>query len=486
MVIQRDKPATLWGWADAGEKVTVTFADQTVTTTADAKGEWTVALKPLKASAEGRTLTVAAENTIVVENVLVGEVWIASGQSNMQWTLSKSGDAQKHIAAANHPHIRFFTVERKPAGEPQVDAKGQWLAVTPETAAGDLTAVGYHFAVELQRELKVPVGILNTNWGGTVAEAWTPREFLLSKPNLKYLVEKYDDAAENYDSQKDQKRYEEAMVKWKAAAEAAKAANKPAPRQPAKPTHPSGNQNSPSTLYNGMIHPFIHMAVRGAIWYQGESNVNRAYEYRTLFPTMIAAWRSRFGIVDMPFYFVQLAPYDYNRGNAAGAQNLPELWDAQLFTLNTVANTGMPVITDIATLNDIHPPNKVDVGKRLALWALAKTYNRSNLFHSGPIFSKATVTGDKIALSFQHDASLASRDGKPLSHFTIAGADQKFKPATATIEGKQIIVASPEVPNPVAVRFAWSNTAEPNLINASRLPASPFRTDDWPLNTQPK
>ncbi len=484
MVLQREEPVQVWGWADAGEKVTVTFAGQSVSTTADAQGNWSVKLKPMKASSEGRPLTVKGANEIKLDNVLVGEVWIASGQSNMQWTVSRSANAQKEIAAADYPHIRFFTVRREPFPKPQNDTVGQWLPVSPETAKGDLTAVGYFFARELYKELNVPVGILNTNWGGTVAEAWTPREHLLSQPSLKYLIDQYEQRLAGYDEAKARAEHEKALAQWKEQAARAKAEGKKPPRQPQMAKPPGKFQNSPTTLYNGMIHPIINYAVRGAIWYQGESNVGRAYEYRTLFPAMIQSWRDRFANPDMPFYFVQLAPYHYNY-QSHGKHMLPEQWESQLLTLKHVPHTGMAVTTDITTINDIHPPNKQDVGKRLALWALAKDYGK-NVPFSGPIYQDVKITGDKAIVSFEHAKGLKAADGKPLTHFQIAGADRQWHDAAARIEGDTVVVTSDKVQKPVAVRFAWHNVAVPNLVNGAGLPASPFRTDDWPLETQPK
>jgi sialate O-acetylesterase len=304
-----------------------------------------------------------------------------------------------------------------------------------------LSAVGYFFARELHKELDVPVGMLQTSWGGTVAEAWTSREALAAKENLRPILERIESV--------------------------------------------KGHQNRASHLYNGMLHMLIPYGIRGAIWYQGESNVTRAEQYATLFPTMIGDWRKRWGQGDFPFYFVQLAPFHYN--GHPEPDFLAEQWDSQLKTYRSVPNTGMAVTTDIATLGDIHPPNKQDVGKRLALWALARDYGRSGLVYSGPIYRSQEKEEGKIRVRFDHTGSgLASRDEQPLNEFTVAGADRKFVPAQAKVDGDSILVWSEEIPEPAAVRFGWQNVAQPNLMNKDGLPASPFRTDDWPLKTAGK
>jgi sialate O-acetylesterase len=296
--------------------------------------------------------------------------------------------------------------------------------------------VGYYFARELQRELEVPIGILHTSWGGTLAEAWTSRDALAAHDEFQPILDRVEQTQEH--------------------------------------------QHRAAHLFNGMIAPLVPYGIRGAIWYQGESNVGRAEQYASLFPTMIADWRARWGQGDFPFYFVQLAPFRYGNSDP---ELLAELWEAQLKTLQGVPKTGMVVTTDIATTSDIHPPNKQDVGKRLALWALANVYERDGVAYSGPIYKSHESQGNAIHIAFDHGEGLAARDGEPLRDFTIAGEDRTFVPAQARIEGNAIVVSSPDVKEPVAVRFAWYDTAEPNLVNASGLPASPFRTDDWQLKT---
>jgi len=423
MVLQRGIALPVWGWAEPGEMVAVTCAGQSVATKAGKDGRWQVALKELQPGPPRQmVVTGSSGSKITLKNILVGEVWVCSGQSNMEWPLARTRNAKEEIAAAKYPNIRLFHVGRARAEEPQSDCKGQWKPCAPEATAG-FSAVGYLFGRHLHKELQVPVGLIESAWGGTPAEFWTSRKVLESEPALKSLVARG------------------------------------------------------SVLYNGMIAPLIPYAIRGAIWYQGESNVARAYQYRTLFPAMIRNWRSDWGQGDFPFGFVQLAPFRYGRQDPACCA---ELWEAQLLTLRSVPNTGMAVTTDISNVRNIHPANKQDVGKRLGLWAMATVYGKKDLVYSGPIYKSMKVEGEKIRVEFDHvGGGLASRDDKPLSHFTIAGEDRKFVPAAAEIDGETIVVHSDQVSKPVAVRFAWIDTAEPNLMNKEGLPASPFRTDKF-------
>ncbi|NLE38450.1 MAG: sialate O-acetylesterase [Pirellulaceae bacterium] len=477
MVLQAGRPANIWGWAEPGEEVTVAMAGPTrdlgigkgyvvatveLKANADAKGRWQVTLRALEAPGREKVMGVPAESghwdtmTItdssgektVIKNILVGEVWLCSGQSNMEWPVVRSNDAEKEIAEAKYPTIRFFQIKNRTADKPRTDCEGQWVECSPETV-GHHTAIGYFFGRELLKTLDTPVGLIQSDWGGTPAEAWTSREALEAQPSLEPLLERWDESAE-------------------------------------KNTKMARSAHRPANLYNGMIAPITPYAIRGAIWYQGESNVGRAYQYRTIFPTMIANWRERFGLPEMPFGFVQIAPFKYTRRpNQGNPQFCAELWEAQRLTLLATSGTGMVVTTDIGNVADIHPTNKQDVGHRLALWALATVYGKDNVVYSGPMYKSMTVEGDKIRLSFDHvGGGLVARDDKPLSHFVIAGEDKVFHPATAQIDGETIVVSSDAVPKPVAVRFAPEETAEPNLMNREGLPASPFRTDAWPWETQ--
>jgi len=467
MVLQQGTPLRVWGKANPGEKITVRLEREgqpavTATTTADDKGRWSVEL-PAQKAGTGFTLTVQGQNTVTFKNVAVGEVWICSGQSNMQWELwrlTREDQGKKVAAQAKHPNIRLFTMPRRPALTPQEDFPvlkikmkrdkdydvvfGQWQECTPETAY-EFSAVAYFFGRDLEKALNVPIGLIATNWGGTVCEAWTSLEALESVPDLKYLADRARQAQQN------------------------------------PPQKKGLSPNIPTVLFNGMIHPLLKFPIRGAIWYQGESNAPRAYEYRTLYPTMIQDWRKRWGH-DFAFLGVQLAPYW--DGNSEGVR-YAELRDAQLHATRVLPKVGLAVITDAGDEKDIHPQQKEPVGARLALAARALTYGEK-IVYSGPIFREAKFDGKKAILSFDHvGGGLVAKDG-PLVGFTACGTDRVFKPAQAVIEGDKVVVTCDDVDQIVAVRYGWVNFAKPtlNLFNKEGLPASPFRTDDFPLTTQ--
>lgn len=487
MVLQRDKPIAIWGWADKGEEVTVTLGDaNTAKTAADADGKWMVKLAAAKASpvteGSGLMLTVKGKNTITLTNVLIGEVWICSGQSNMQWTVRQTKDADKAIAASNLPAIRLITVPRVPVAKPQSDFNGKWEVCSPDTVP-QFSAVGFFFGRDLLQHLNVPIGLINTSYGGTPVEAWTSRTSLESVPSIKPLLEDWDKRVNEQTADKVAKQNQDALKKWQDAAAKAKAENKAAPAKPRPIVEAARSQNRPANLYNGMIAPLVPLSVRGAIWYQGESNVPRAHQYQTLFPLMIQNWRADFG-ADMPFGFVQLAPFRYTRNDPAWGA---ELWEAQLLTLKKVPNTGMAIITDVGDVKDIHPTNKEVPGKRLALWARSQVYGEKDVVYSGPIYKSHKVVDDYIEIFFDHiGGGLVSRDGKHLSHFEIAGEDKVFVPAEVKIGSKSLIISSKGMDKPVAVRFAWRDDAEPNLMNKEGIPASPFRTDTWKGLTEGK
>lgn len=486
MVLQAGKPASVWGWAAAGEKVSAELGGKKAETVANAEGKWSLKLQ--LPSGEGPfELNVRGNNQLTVHDVLVGEVWICSGQSNMEWTVSSSLNPGVEAQAADFPKIRHFKVKKNTSRTPLEDVEGTWAVCSPTTVP-QFSAVGYFFGRELHKKLNgVPVGLMGTNWGGTAAEGWTSRKTFESIPELKGLLEPAEARLAAYDPAVAQANYEKQLVVWKEQAEKAKAEGKPEPRKPGPPQSPATNPNFPANLYNAMIAPLLPLSIKGAIWYQGESNVPRAAQYRRLFPAMIANWRKDFAQGDFPFYFVQLAPFSYSRGNpTADPTPCAELWESQLVTLRTVPNTGMAVTTDIGDIKDIHPKNKQEVGRRLALWALAQQYGKKDLVFSGPLYTTSTLDGSKVRIQFEHGKGLKSRDGQPLSHFTIAADDKNFVPAQATIEGETLVVQSPAVSKPVAVRFAWRDDAEPNLVNGADLPASPFRTDSFPLVTEGK
>lgn len=474
MVLQAGgKTVPVWGWADTGEAVAVQLGDQSASTKADDKGQWRVncLLPQGKGPLE---MTVRGSNTLTIRNILIGEVWLCSGQSNMQMSVDNSADASQETAAAQYPEIRLFMVARTTALEPQSDCKGKWQVCGPGTVGG-FSAAGYFFGRELHQQLNVPVGLIGSYWGGTPAEAWTSLPALQAQESLRSILERFEARMKALPEAR--AKYEEAMKAWEAKLENPKApTTRETQRKPQPPQGPD-SPYAPARLYNAMIHPLIPYGIRGAIWYQGEANAGQAYQYRTLLPTMIADWRQRWGQGEFPFGIVQLANY-MARKSEPGESAWAELREAQSMTAQQ-ANNGLAVIIDIGDAKDIHPKNKQDVGKRLALWALAKVYGK-DLVYSGPTYESMSIDGDKIRVKFGSvGGGLVARDADKLSGFAIAGEDHKFTWAEAKIDGDSVVVSSPEVTKPVAVRYGWADNPECNLYNKEGLPASPFRTDQW-------
>jgi sialate O-acetylesterase len=425
-------------------------------------------------------MTVAADKTVTLHNVLVGEVWICSGQSNMEFGLSDALNGQQEVAEANYPMIRLLTVPRDVAVQPQPDVKATWVACAPESA-GRFSAVGYFFGRDLQQKLGVPVGLIHTSWGGTPVEAWTSRETLEATEEAKPLLERWEKALAAYPEAK--KRYDREMAEWKDLAAEAGRDGQPAPTQPRAPLGPD-SPSLPAGLYNGMIAPLVPYCIRGAIWYQGEANAARAYQYRALFKALIRDWRRAWGQGDFPFVFVQLANFKQAAAQP-GESDWAELREAQTMALQ-LPETGMAVTIDIGDAGNIHPKNKQEVGRRLALAALATAYGQ-NVIASGPLYESMAVEGNKARLRFKNvGGGLEARGGEPLKGFAIAGADRRFVWAEARIEGQTAVVRSDQVPEPAAVRYAWADNPVCNLYNKEGLPASPFRTDVWPGITADK
>lgn len=482
MVLQRNQKVPVWGTADAGETIVVSFQKQKLTVAADANGKWRVDLKPLKASFTADILTIQGKNKIELKDILVGEVWLVSGQSNMQWTLWQSINGEAEVAKANHPNIRLFNVSREVAFKKKQGKLGEWKICNPESVK-DFSGAGYYFGVELERELKVPIGLINSSYGGSQAEAWTPVEYLSANPELKATVER----TKIWDEERPRVKveYAEAIKKWREESEKQKAAGvRPSP----SPGVPDAlrDYRIASSIYDGMIAPLMPFAIKGAAWYQGESNEARAEQYNILLPVMIRAWRERWGQGNFPFGIIQLPNY---RAVKSEPENAPWSFirEAERKTALTTINTGLIVTIDIGEANDIHPKNKLDVGKRMAVWALKDVYGRKLI--DSPKFTKAEIKGSKIILIFDEVGSgLKIKDGEKLDEFAIAGADKKFVWAEAKIVGKnKIEVSSPNISAPIAVRYAFnSNPKHPNLTNDSGLPASPFRTDDWDDPTKGK
>ena len=628
MMLQRDMPLRLWGWADPGEKLQVRIADRAAKTQADKSGHWQVELGTLPAGGP-HTLEIVGKNTLLVSDVLVGEVWVASGQSNMEFPVGRSVDAAAETAAAQFPRIRLFTVNKAAAGQPKEDLSGKWVECSPSTVDG-FSAVGYFFGRNIHRALDVPVGLIHSSWGGTPAETWMSRQALTAEPAWKPMVDALDrtladpDATHAYEKTLDEWEQKNVVVDtgnegfgrgwarldfddadWKTMEEPQywekagldldgvlwfrRAVEIPASwagrdlvltlgsiddydttyfsgvpvgatgretpgfwtharrytvpgalvragrtivavrvldrageggfggpasamqldlangggKQPIvlagtwryqiergvaslKPdwgSQPSGpdQQGAPTTLYNAMIAPLTPYALRGVIWYQGENNAARAFEYRKLFRALIRDWRHAWRLGDFPFYFVQLANFMARR-DEPGESEWAELREAQAMAL-AEPNTGLATAIDIGEASDIHPLNKQEVGRRLALVALARTYGHQGE-HSGPVYRSHAVEGTKVRLRFEHAVGLATRDQAVPQGFAIAGDDRRFVWAQAQIDGDSIVVWSNAVIQPVAVRYAWADNPDANVVNGAGLPALPFRTDDWPGITQ--
>lgn len=443
MVLQRNQNIVIWGWADKGERITVSFNDLTKKTRADGSGKWKVVFPQMQAGGP-YDLTVQGKDLITLNNILIGDIWICSGQSNMGMSVKNSKDAEKEITAANYSNIRLVTVPRVMPTEPVADIKDtSWKVCSPETVA-NFSAVAYFFGRNIFNEVNVPIGLINTSWGGTNVEAWTSMDYLTK-------VDKY----RNYPA-----ALAETMQQAVQGAE----------------IHPNKVHTS---LYNGMIHPIIDLPVKGVIWYQGESNTYEGHLYRTLFPNMIQCWRDKWKQPDLPFLFVQLANFQ-QEPQEPGESNWARLREAQFMTL-TVPSTGMAVAIDVGDANDIHPKDKQTVGHRLALNALKLVYDKP-VADSGPTYVSMQAEGNKTILTFKNvEGGLVCKDKYGyLKSFAIAGPDKKFYWAKAMIKGDQVVVYSDKVANPVAVRYAWAdNPADANLYNTEGLPASPFRTDDW-------
>jgi sialate O-acetylesterase len=484
MVLQQKTNAPIWGCAEPGEKIHIqaSWRQSGISTTANNEGKWQAKIKTPKAGGPF-TISITGRNKIVLKDVLIGEVWVCSGQSNMALQVENVNDAKKEKASATYPNVRFFTVNKAITDKPQSDCAGSWSECTPDTV-GDFSATAYFFGRQLHHELDVPIGLIHASVGGTPVEAWTRIESLQSEPDAAPILERYAKGVANFDQAT--KEHAQKLKEWEEDAKKAVAEHLPEPSKPYNllmaQTGP-GHFQSPGGLYNGMIAPLIPYRIRGVIWYQGEDNALRAWQYRKLFPVMINSWRNEWGQGEFPFYYVQIAPFDYSIFDKSLSEPIcPELREAQMMAM-IVPNTGMAVTMDVDDTNNIHPKNKQDVGKRLALWALAKTYGQKGIVYSGPLYKEMKMESSKIRISFDYVGSGLMSKGDRLTHFTIAGQDREFVEADAQIDGNTIVVSSEKVKNPVAVRFAWSNTAVPNLFNKEGLPASSFRTDNWPCVT---
>lgn len=478
-VLQRDKPVPVWGRADAGERITVSFGEQQRSAVAGRDGRWIVYLDQLSATGQGADLTIAGRNTVTLHDIVVGEVWLCSGQSNMEFTVSQAANAQAEIATANFPLLRHIKVEHTVAEAPaDVVKTSGWQSTTPQTV-GKFTAVGYFFARDIQQKLGVPVGLIHSSWGGTPVESWMSPAALGSDPAFKVVAARWEQTLKDFpaanaafEARLAERTKADAAAKAKSAsASAAFAKQPPRPRAPRGP----GDSWTPTGLFNGMINPLLPYALRGALWYQGESNADRASEYHALFSAMITAWRAHFGQGDIPFYWVNLANFKVATDQTGATYAF--LREAQTQTLS-LPNTGQALAIDIGDPNNIHPTNKQDVGRRLALLARNRVYGIVG-DDTGPTFASASREGAALRVRFTHaGGGLISHD-KPVQSLEVAGADKVFRPANGKIDRDTLLASSPGVKEPVAVRYAWQNAPEANLYSGAGLPAEPFRSDAW-------
>ncbi len=474
MVLQRDQENPVWGEATAGSNISVTFGGHTLQTKADDDGKWMLKLKPMRGSSHALNMTIRSESdSITFSNIVIGEVWVCSGQSNMQWSVSQVYDSDLESMSANYPNIRIISVPQVGTQENQDDFDGQWDICTPDTV-GQFSAVGYLFGRQLHQTLGVPIGLVDNAWGGSSAEAWVARSVLEADDRFEAVITEWKKTEATFD-------FDKSMAIWKEKASAAKEAGKPAPRAP---RNVLAGQHRPGNLWAGVLNPIIGYGIRGTIWYQGESNAGRAYQYDDLFGLMISEWREAWGQGDFPFYWVQLADFR-DEVAAPGDSDWAELREAQSNTL-ALPNTGQAVIYDVGEGRDIHPRDKQTVAKRLARIALARDYE-VNIPYLSPSFKEMTIEGNKAILTFQDvGTTLYTFDVQEARGFVVAGEDKAWHPATGTLVGKdQIIVSSDAVANPVAVRYAWATNPVANLMSREGLPVVPFRTDDWPQITDP-
>lgn len=484
MVLQQNMPVPVWGTASSGEKIRVTFNGQAQNTKASAEGKWMVKLSPMKSGGPYQLKITGKKNTIQFNDIYLGEVWLCSGQSNMDMTVAKEdrywcgvNNEKEEVEKANFPLIRVFDTEFTTAEVPQQNVKGKWEVCSPQTV-GHFSAAAYFFARDLYEKYKIPVGLITTAFGASTAEAWTSEAALKAHPQLNFLLEAYAKKRMAYDTGKVAlKKYNDAYEKWKIAAQQAVAEGKGKPREPKNPD-PRKDQHSPYVLYNGMVAPLIPYAIRGVLWYQGESNGSTANVYATIMETLIKDWRSAWSQGDFPFLYVQLANHQALVTEPVKDDQMVLVREAQLQNLK-IPNTGMAVAidnADSADVNNIHPKNKQQIGKRLAQLAFANVYGEK-VTGSGPIFEKMTIEGESIRVHFKHVGTGLKAATDSLTGFAIAGADKKFFWAQTRIDNNTVVVSHPEIKSPVAVRYGWAKNPPVNLYNEEGLPASPFRTD---------
>ncbi len=471
MVLQREQANPIWGTADANEELSIIVAGNVISATADSNGKWRTKLPPLPAGGP-HTLKVSGSSEVEIRDVLVGEVWFCSGQSNMEWPTNNSYGAEVEIAAANHPQIRLLSVPRNGTDVPQDNFEGKWEICSPDTIP-HFSAIGYQYGKTLHDALNVPIGLIDNAWGGSSAESWIPRDTLESHDRYDALLKHWDEKVENFDEE-EYKAYVKKYEEWAASGYPQPGMNWN------KTVNPVTGQHRPANIFNGMVNPFSGYGIKGVIWYQGESNGGRAEQYLHLFPLLVQTWREKWEQGDFPFYWVQLADFG-DQAEEPGEDSWAELRDSQTSAMDVLTNSGQAVIIDIGEGRDIHPRNKKTVASRLVRWALANDYGYDIAYQS-PRYKEMRIEGNKVIISFDHlsDEGLYSFDTNEIYGFSIAGADKTFVWAKATIIDKSTVEVWAEgIESPQAVRYGWAQNPEVNLYDRNGLPVTPFRTDDW-------
>ncbi|MCP4786927.1 MAG: sialate O-acetylesterase [Fuerstiella sp.] len=484
MVLQQKQANPIWGWDTPGTNVVVAFRGQVKEAKAGDDGKWTVKLDAVDASFEPASIVIEGSTRRKITDVLVGEVWMCSGQSNMGMTVAGDWKYEVESLSSNHPNLRLITVPRVGTQELQSDFKGQWEAANSNNCRA-FSAVGFFYGRYLHEILDVPVGLINNAWGGSAAEAWVRRESLEKDPRFRSTMDGWKQRETQLQSDVEKEKYEAALAAWKTKAAEAKAAGKRAPRGPRSPDSTLAGNQRPGNIFAGVVHPTLGYGMKGVIWYQGESNAGRAWEYAQLFPYMIEQWRAEWGQGDFPFYWVQLADFQAEV-DQPGESSWAELRESQSKTMS-LPNTGEAVIIDLGEANDIHPKNKYDVAARLVRWALAKDYGIENIEPQSPTYQDIRIVDNKAILTFDHIAGgLRTVDVNDVRGFAICGEDRQWVWASAKITGTDSIeVWSDDVTAPVAVRYAWATNPVCNVHSRIGLPLTPFRTDNFPMTTKP-
>jgi len=473
MVFQQKQDNPVWGWATPGESVAVSINGQRHTTKADGKGKWKIMLKPLPVGGPYKLHIEGEQSQFFLDDVMVGEVWICSGQSNMEWPIERTNSAELARLTANHSNIRIITVPRVGTQEPQDDFDGAWELSSSESIQ-QFSAIGYFFGRRLSDALDVPIGLIDNAWGGSAAEAWVRRDVLEEDDIYNGLMSSWEERERTFDFENEIAKWEIKIAEWDAMDEEDRTESRPR-----RPRNLLTGNHRPANIYNGVLHPTIGYGIKGVIWYQGESNAGRAYQYRDLFPLMIDHWRDEWGQGDFPFYYVQLADFQEENEDPEDS-SWAELREAQTMTLDKLKNVGQAVIIDVGEGRDIHPRNKHTVADRLARIALARDYKK-DIHYMGPSYQSMSVVGSKIVLKFNNvGQGLYSFDTRAPQGFTIAGEDQKFVNATAQIiDSNTMEIWSDEIASPASVRYAWAQNPICNMYSRDGLPMTPFRTDEW-------